>query len=160
MPSFFLAKKLVIMKILIINGPNLNMLGRREELFYGTESFDKILEGLREQFPDTELDYFQSNIEGEIVTRIQKAADEKLGGIIINAGAYSHYSVAIHDALLIPQITKIEVHLSNIHRREEFRRKSTVSRACDGFIAGFGKESYRLAIDYLVKNQRKRIGFK
>lgn len=148
------------MKILIINGPNLNMLGRREELFYGTEPFEKILEQLKSRYPDVEIDYFQSNTEGEIVTRIQQLADEKYQGLIINAGAYTHYSIAIHDALLIPQVIKIEVHLSNIYHREEFRRKSVLSAVCDGVIAGFGKESYRLAIDYITQNQRKRIGFK
>lgn len=147
------------MKILIINGPNLNMLGRREEAFYGTESFDKILEKLRDEFPEIELEYFQSNVEGEIVTRIQKLADQDHQGLIINAGAYSHYSLAIHDALLIPQVPKIEVHLSNIYLREEFRRSSVLTRACDGIIAGFGKESYRLAVEYFNKNQRSRIGF-
>jgi 3-dehydroquinate dehydratase-2 len=106
------------------------------------------------------LEYFQSNVEGEIVTRIQQAADEDLKGLIINAGAYTHYSYAIHDALLIPQIPKVEVHLSNIYQREEFRRKSVLSSACDGIIAGFGKESYRLAIEFLAQSQRKRIGFK
>ncbi len=148
------------MKILIINGPNLNMLGRREELFYGTESFEKILAQLQEKFPEVELDYFQSNVEGELITRLQQAADEKIHGIVINAGAYTHYSFAIHDALLIPQTIKVEVHLSNIYQREEFRRKSVLSAACDGVIAGFGKESYRLAIDFISQNQRKRIGFK
>ncbi|MFN8393327.1 MAG: type II 3-dehydroquinate dehydratase [Bacteroidia bacterium] len=148
------------MKILIINGPNLNMLGRREVEFYGTESFEKILEQLKEKFPNVEIDYFQSNVEGEIVTRIQQLVDEKYNGLVINAGAYSHYSLAIHDALLIPQIPKIEVHLSNIYHREEFRRKSVLTRACDGVIAGLGKESYRLAIDFLTGNQRKKIGFK
>lgn len=148
------------MKILIINGPNLNMLGRREEAFYGTESFDKILEQLKARYPDVEIDYFQSNTEGEIVTRIQQLLDEKYHGLVINGGAYTHYSYAIHDALLIPQIIKIEVHLSNIHQREEFRRKSVLASACDGVIAGLGKESYRLAIDHIVNTQRKRIGFK
>lgn len=147
------------MKILIINGPNLNMLGRREDKWYGGEPFEKILEKLQERFEDLEIDYFQSNVEGEIVTRIQELADEDYMGLIINAGAYSHYSLAIHDALLIPQIPKIEVHLSNIYLREEFRRKSVLTRACDGIIAGLGKESYRLALEYFVQNQRKRIGF-
>ncbi|HHG84105.1 MAG TPA: type II 3-dehydroquinate dehydratase [Bacteroidetes bacterium] len=147
------------MKILIINGPNLNMLGRRDEAFYGTESFDKILEKLKADFEDMEIDYFQSNVEGDIVTRIQELYDEDYHGLIINAGAYSHYSLAIHDALLIPQIPKIEVHLSNIYLREEFRRTSVLTRACDGIIAGFGKESYRLAMDYFRNNQRSRIGF-
>ncbi|MEM0995627.1 MAG: type II 3-dehydroquinate dehydratase [Bacteroidota bacterium] len=147
------------MKILIINGPNLNMLGRREDKFYGIESFDKILEQLKDKFPELEIDYFQSNVEGEIVTRIQQLADEDYKGLLINAGAYSHYSLAIHDALLIPQIPKIEVHLSNIYLREEFRRKSVLTRACDGIIAGLGKESYRLALEYFQHNQRSRIGF-
>lgn len=148
------------MKILIINGPNLNMLGRREELFYGTERFEKILEQLQERFPDIQLDYFQSNVEGELITRIQQAADEQLQGIVINAGAYTHYSIAIHDALLIPDTIKVEVHLSNIYKREAFRQKSVLSAACDGVIAGFGKDSYRLAIDFIAGTQRKRIGFK
>jgi 3-dehydroquinate dehydratase II len=148
------------MKILIINGPNLNMLGRREEAFYGTESFEKILEQLKERYPDVEIDYFQSNMEGEIVTRIQQLADEKYSGLIINAGAYTHYSIAIHDALLIPQILKVEVHITNIYHREKFRRKSVLSAACHGVIAGFGKESYRLAIEFIYHNQRKRVGFK
>jgi 3-dehydroquinate dehydratase-2 len=148
------------MKILIINGPNLNMLGRREELFYGTERFEKILEQLQERFPEIQLDYFQSNVEGELITRIQQAADEQLQGIVINAGAYTHYSIAIHDALLIPDTIKVEVHLSNIYKRETFRQKSVLSAACDGVIAGFGKDSYRLAIDFIAGTQRKRIGFK
>jgi 3-dehydroquinate dehydratase-2 len=147
------------MKILIINGPNLNMLGRREDKFYGGEPFEKILEQLQDRFEDITIDYFQSNVEGDIVTRIQELADEDYAGLIINAGAYSHYSLAIHDALLIPQIPKIEVHLSNIYLREEFRRKSVLTRACDGIIAGLGKESYRLALEYFVQNQRTRIGF-
>lgn len=148
------------MKILIINGPNLNMLGRREEIFYGTEPFDKILEQLRARFPDVEIDYFQSNTEGDLVTRIQQAADEQLKGIVINAGAYSHYSYAIRDALLIPQVPKIEVHLSNVYARDTFRQKSVLAAVCNGLIAGFGKESYRLAIDFLVGHQRPKIGFK
>ncbi len=147
------------MKVLIINGPNLNMLGRREEVFYGTEPFDKILEQLKEKYPQIEIDYFQSNVEGEIVTRIQEAADEKLDGLLINAGAYSHYSYAIHDALLILNIPKIEVHLSNIYRRDEFRRKSVITRACQGTIAGFGKDSYRLALEFISGRERKKIGF-
>jgi 3-dehydroquinate dehydratase II len=148
------------MKILIINGPNLNMLGRRDDLFYGSESFDKILEQLKAKYPEVEIDYFQSNTEGEIVTRIQQVIDQNYQGLVINAGAYTHYSYAIHDALLIPQLPKIEVHMSNIYHREEFRRKSVLSGACDGVIAGFGKESYRLAIDFITQNQRKKIGFK
>ncbi len=147
------------MKILIINGPNLNMLGRREEVFYGTEPFDKILEELKEKYPQIEIDYFQSNTEGEIVTRIQEAADEKLDGLLINAGAYSHYSYAIHDALLIIQAPKIEVHLSNIHARDEFRRKSILTRVCQGMISGFGKESYRLGVEFIAGRERKPIGF-
>lgn len=135
------------------------MLGRREDKWYGAEPFEKILEKLQESFEELEIDYFQSNVEGDIVTRIQELADENYQGLIINAGAYSHYSLAIHDALLIPQIPKIEVHLSNIYLREEFRRKSVLTRACDGIIAGLGKESYRLALEYFVQNQRKRIGF-
>ena len=147
------------MKILIITGPNLNMLGRREQMFYGTEPFEKILAWLKDKYPKMELEYYQSNVEGEIVTRIQQAADEKIDGLLINAGAYSHYSYAIHDALLILQIPKVEVHLSNIHAREEFRRKSILTRACDGMISGFGKDSYRLALEFFQGNKRKKVGF-
>lgn len=147
------------MKILIINGPNLNMLGRREEALYGTEKFERILEQLQARYTEADIEYFQSNSEGDIVTRIQQLADEKFAGLVINAGAYSHYSYAIHDALLIPQLIKVEVHMSNIYMREEFRHKSVLSPACDGIIAGFGKESYRLAIDFIVNNQRRKVGF-
>lgn len=147
------------MKILILNGPNLNMLGRREQAVYGTEKMERILEQLKQRYPDTTIDYFQSNGEGEIVTRIQQLADEDYQGLVINAGAYTHYSYAIHDALLILQILKVEVHMSNIYMREEFRRKSVLSGACDGIIAGFGKESYRLALDYIIHNQRPKVGF-
>lgn len=148
------------MKILIINGPNLNMLGKRDDRFYGVEPFDKILENLRETYDDMVIDYFQSNVEGEIISRIQAMLEEDYKGLLINAGAFSHYSLAIHDALLLLNIPKVEVHLSNIYLREEFRRKSVLTRACDGIIAGFKKDSYRLAVEYFRTKRRKKIGFK
>lgn len=148
------------MKILIINGPNLNMLGKREERFYGNQPFEKILEDIRGDFEDMEIDYFQSNTEGEIVTRIQELLNEDYGGLIINPGAYSHYSLAIMDALFIFKKPKVEVHLSNIHARHEMRAKSVTAKAVNGLISGFGKYSYRLAVEWFRHNQPKKVGFK
>ncbi len=147
------------MKILILNGPNLNMIGKRDDRFYGVEDFEKILEQLRSQYADMEIGYYQSNTEGDIITQIQNAEEDGYHGIIINAGAYSHYSIAIYDALMIPNIAKVEVHFSNIYAREHFRHKSVISPACDGIIAGFGKQSYQLAVEWFKNNQRKRVGF-
>lgn len=150
------------MKILIINGPNLNLLGRREPGIYGAETFDDYLSKLRAQFPDVEIEYFQSNVEGEIVDRIHKAyfgADANLNpdlkhpeggvvdGIVLNAGAYTHTSVAIHDAMRAVKIPVIEVHISNVHQREDFRHHSFISPAAAGIIVGFGLDGYRLAIE-------------
>lgn len=147
------------MKLLIINGPNLNMIGKREEKFYGVEDFEKILKGLRASFPELEIDYYQSNIEGEIISRIQSMQEAGYQGLIINAGGYSHTSVAILDALLILDIPSMEVHFSNIYAREEFRRVSLLSRACNGVVAGLGKQSYKLALHWFNENRRKKIGF-
>lgn len=147
------------MKILVLNGPNLNMLGKREEAFYGKESLEKIMGDMADAFPDIDFTFFQSNGEGELVDKIQQAEDERYQGIIINAGAYSHYSIAIRDALHILNIPKVEVHLSNIYAREQFRQVSVISAVCDGTIAGFGKHSYHLAAQYFMSGVRNKIGF-
>jgi len=136
-------------RIEIINGPNLNMLGVREPGIYGARSFEDYLGELRQRYPDIELGYYQSNHEGDLIDRIQEvglAAD----GIVINAGAYTHTSVALHDALRSVTAPAVEVHISNVHQREEFRHRSLISAACRGVICGFGLDSYRLAIEALI----------
>ena len=139
--------------ILIINGPNLNMLGNREPELYGNESLDDIKSSLinKSKKFDINIIFEQTNSEGEIVDIIQKAHNEILG-LIINAGAYTHTSVAIHDALKLLDVPIIEVHLSNIFAREKFRQKSLISSVALGIISGFGKESYELAFDFLAKS--------
>lgn len=136
------------MKILIINGPNLNRLGTREPQIYGTQTDTDIVDNLRKRFADTDIDYFQSNHEGAIVDRLHEA-DGKYDGIVLNAAAYSHTSVAILDAILAIATPVVEVHMSNINAREEFRRHSVTAAACKGMICGFGADSYRLAIESL-----------
>ncbi|MDR1974916.1 MAG: 3-dehydroquinate dehydratase [Bacteroidales bacterium] len=132
-------------KITIINGPNLNLLGTRETEIYGGRGFDGYLEELRKEFSNYEIIYEQSNIEGEIVSLIQKhSADSK--AIILNAGGYTHTSVAIHDAIKAVAIPVIEIHISQVASREEFRHTSIIGAACKGTISGFGLESYRLGI--------------
>ncbi|MDR0540596.1 MAG: type II 3-dehydroquinate dehydratase [Dysgonamonadaceae bacterium] len=134
------------MKIQIINGPNLNLLGVREPGVYGSSSFEQYLEELKNRYPDIELFYYQSNVEGEIINKIQETGFS-FDGIILNAGAYTHTSVAIHDAVKSVRTAVIEVHISNVQAREEFRRRSLIAVACKGVIAGFGLDSYRLAIE-------------
>ena len=131
------------MKILIVNGPNLNLLGTREPEIYGTVSMDDFLENLKEKFPEDEILFFQSNVEGEIINRLQEDDYEAL---IINPAAYTHYSYAIADCLRNIQKPKIEVHISNIYAREEFRQKSVTAAHCNGVISGFGLDGYRLAV--------------
>ncbi|MEM7369161.1 MAG: type II 3-dehydroquinate dehydratase [Bacteroidota bacterium] len=137
------------MKILIINGPNLNMLGQREPEIYGSETFDDILAQLREEFPVMQIDYFQSNHEGAIVDRIQTTLTEDLQGLVVNMGAYTHYSYAIYDALNMLSIPKVEVHLSHLFSRETFRHTSVMAPTCDGLISGFGKHGYRMALMWM-----------
>ena len=139
-------------KILFINGPNLNLLGEGEQSQYGVITFKELKDLCikKSKELDIELEFLQTNIEGEIVTLIQKAKETQ-DGIIINAAAFTHTSVAILDALNIIKIPKIEIHLSNIYRREEFRQKSLISKAVDGIICGFGVESYIYAIDAMSK---------
>ncbi len=134
------------MKLIIINGPNLNLLGQREPEIYGKMSFEKYLESLKNDFNKIQISYFHSNSEGEIIDCIHKAYFEKFDGIILNAGAYSHYSYAIRDAVSSVNIPVVEVHLSNVFSREEFRQKSVLSEVCTGVILGFGLKSYELAI--------------
>jgi 3-dehydroquinate dehydratase-2 len=140
-------------KIIIINGPNLNLLGTREPEIYGSESLEDLKSivnfHLEKNFPDMNVDFYQSNTEGEIVNKIQESAS--LNGIIINAGGLSHSSVSILDALLSTKIPKIEVHISNLFSREEFRQNSYVSKGVDGFVCGFGINGYLLAIDGISK---------
>lgn len=147
------------MKIQIINGPNLNMLGTREPGIYGNNSFETFLSGIKSLYPDIEFRYSQSNIEGEIVTFVQKAGTDA-DGIILNAGAYTHTSVAIADAVSSISKPVIEVHISNLLNREEFRHVSYTGRACKGTIMGFGLDGYRLATEALVKifNTKKQDG--
>lgn len=140
------------MKIQIINGPNLNLLGVREEDIYGSRDFDNYLEELKKRFPSIELYYFQSNIEGELINKIHDVGFS-FDGIILNAGAYTHTSIALHDALGAVKTKTIEVHISNIYAREEFRHKSLITSKCIGLISGFGLEGYAMAINYFHRNK-------
>lgn len=139
--------------LLIINGPNLNILGSREPDIYGDSPFEGFLEKLRRDFPDTEIGFFQSNCEGAIIDEIQKAeTDANCSGIIINPGAYSHYSIAIADALGAISKPAVEVHISNIHAREDYRRRSVTAERVRGVISGLGLDGYRLAIIHLINS--------
>ena len=137
------------MKIQIINGPNLNLLGVREPGIYGSESFEAFLPQLQAKYPDVQIDYYQSNIEGELINKMQEVGF-KYDGIVLNAGAYTHTSIALNDCIRSLKSPVIEVHISNVHQREEFRHKSMISAACKGVICGFGLDSYRLAIEALL----------
>ena len=136
-------------KIQIINGPNLNLLGKREPTVYGNASFEGYLSELRAKYPQCEIAYFQSNVEGEMINKIHEVGFD-YDGIIMNAGAYTHTSIALQDAIRAVTAPVIEVHISNVHTREEFRHKSMISCACVGVICGFGLHSYRLAIEALL----------
>jgi 3-dehydroquinate dehydratase-2 len=137
------------MKILIINGPNLNLLGIREPDTYGKESFERYLDILQKKFSSIQIDYFQSNIEGELINKIHEYGFGDFG-IILNAGGYTHTSVALADAISAVEVPVIEVHISNVFRRENFRHHSFLSPVCRGVICGFGLDSYRLAIEALL----------
>jgi 3-dehydroquinate dehydratase-2 len=140
------------MKIAIINGPNLNLLGVREPSVYGAESFETFFAGLKDRYPTQEFVYFQSNLEGELINRIQEYGFNSKG-IILNAGGYTHTSVAIADAIASVKAPVIEVHISNIFSREEFRHISLLGAKCKGSISGFGLDSYRLAVESLLGPQ-------
>lgn len=137
------------MNILIINGPNLNLLGKREKSVYGESSFEDYLELLRKHYLDHIIHYFQSNIEGELIDQIHKYGFD-IDGIILNAGAYTHTSIALSDAIRAIPAPVVEVHISNIHNRESYRHVSMIAAACKGSVIGFGLDSYRLAVEALV----------
>ena len=137
------------MKIQIINGPNLNLLGVREKSIYGNTDFESYLDDLRKRYPVVEISYYQSNIEGEIINKLHEVGFS-YDGIILNAGAYTHTSIAIADAIAAINKPVIEVHISNVYKREEFRHSSMLAANCKGVIAGFGMDSYRLAVESLV----------
>ncbi|MCW0484348.1 type II 3-dehydroquinate dehydratase [Gaoshiqia sediminis] len=139
------------MKILLINGPNLNLLGKREKNIYGDLSFETYFKTLKDRFPSLDLEYYQSNIEGEIINKIHEAGFT-YDGIVINAGAYTHTSVAIRDAISGITTPVVEVHISNILTRESFRHESLIGPVCRGSIMGFGLDSYRLGIESFIKN--------
>lgn len=138
------------MRLLIVNGPNLNLLGQREPGIYGQTSFEEYLQQLRKRYAGVEIDYYQSNIEGELINKLQEAGftgSPIYDGIVLNAGAYTHTSIALHDCIRSLKAPVIEVHISNIHTREEFRHHSYISAVCRGVICGFGLDSYRLALE-------------
>ena len=133
-------------KIIIINGPNLNLLGKREPDVYGNQDFENYFNRLKASYPDVELDYFQSNVEGEIINKLHETGFS-FDGVILNAGAYTHTSIAIADAIRGITVPVVEVHISNVFSRENFRHHSYLSEVCRGVIVGFGLDSYRLAIE-------------
>lgn len=139
------------MKIQIINGPNLNLLGKREPEVYGNTSFEMYFESLKSIFPDLELHYFQSNVEGELINKIHQIGFT-FDAILLNAGGYTHTSVAISDAIAGVTTPTLEVHISNIYKREEFRHKSIISKSCVGMISGLGLKGYELGIRYFIKS--------
>jgi len=136
-------------KIQIINGPNLNLLGKREPDVYGNQSFESFFDALKKRFPDTELSYYQSNVEGELINKLHEVGFG-FDGVILNAGAYTHTSVAIHDAIGAIKTPVVEVHISNVYAREEFRHKSLITSKCVGLITGFGMEGYAMALQFLI----------
>ena len=142
-------------KIQIINGPNLNLLGKREPDVYGNMDFESYFAKLKDNFKGAELHYYQSNVEGEIINKLHEVGFS-YDGIILNAGAYTHTSVAIHDAIGAIKTPVVEVHISNVYAREEFRHKSLITSKCVGLITGFGLEGYTMALDYLVNNKVKQ----
>ena len=138
------------MKILIINGPNLNLLGTREPQHYGTGTMDSVLDALKSQYPDVQFDYYQSNVEGFLIDRLHQTLEKPCDGVVLNAGAYTHTSVALRDAISAIKVPVVEVHISNVHSREEFRHRSLISAVCKGVICGFGLDSYRLGVEALL----------
>ena len=140
------------MKLYIINGPNLNRLGTREPAIYGSTTMEQCLDDLRQRYGNTiEFEYYQSNVEGFLIDALQAADDAQCDGIILNAGAYTHTSIALRDCIKSLSVPVIEVHLSNVHAREEFRHHSMLSAVCKGVIAGFGMDSYRVAVEVFRK---------
>ncbi len=142
------------MNIQIINGPNINLLGKREPSIYGAVFFEDYLQQLKAKYPEIEIGYYQSNVEGEMINRLHEVGFS-CDGIILNAGAYTHTSIALQDAIRAITAPVIEVHISNVHAREEFRHKSMISCACKGVICGFGLDSYRLGVEALLTERNK-----
>lgn len=143
------------MKIQIINGPNLNLLGKREPEVYGSQTFDAFYEDLKKRFPQVTFSYYQSNVEGEIINKLQETGFS-FDVIILNAGAYTHTSIAIHDAIASIKTPVVEVHISNIYAREEFRHTSLITSKCAGLITGFGMEGYALAVQWALQKNAAR----
>jgi 3-dehydroquinate dehydratase-2 len=139
------------MKILVIHGPNLNLLGKREPTIYGEVTLEQVNQILISEFPDVEFEFFQSNHEGEIIDKLNSIVESDFDGVVINPGAFTHYSYAIRDAISALKIPVVEVHLSNIYAREDFRRHSVIAPVCRGHIAGFGYLSYILGVESIVK---------
>ena len=137
------------MKIQIINGPNINLMGKREPGIYGARSFEDYFMELKSRYPHVEFDYFQSNVEGEMINKLHEVGFD-YDGVVLNAGAYTHTSIALQDAIRAISAPVIEVHISNVHQREAFRHKSMISCACVGVICGFGLDSYRLGVEALL----------
>ncbi|MBN8577161.1 MAG: type II 3-dehydroquinate dehydratase [Cytophagales bacterium] len=140
------------MKILILNGPNLNLLGKREPETYGHQSFESFYTSLKQRFAPCELTYYQSNVEGELINKLHEVGFS-YDGIVLNAGAYTHTSIALHDAVAAIQTPVVEVHISNIYAREEFRHTSLITSKCAGLITGFGLEGYALALTYFISKK-------
>ena len=136
--------------LLVLNGPNLNLLGKREPGIYGNDSMETCFPALQARFPDVELEYYQSNVEGELINKLHEAGFT-CDGIVFNAGAYTHTSVALHDAIKAISAPVVEVHISNVYQRETYRHTSLITGACVGVIGGFGMDSYRLAIEALLQ---------
>lgn len=136
-------------QILVLNGPNLNLLGRREPEIYGDNSMETYMAALQERFPEVALTYYQSNVEGEIINKLHEVGFS-YDGVVLNAGAYTHTSVAIHDAIRAIDAPVVEVHISNVYQRETYRHTSLITGACVGVIGGFGMDSYRLAVEALL----------
>jgi 3-dehydroquinate dehydratase II len=141
------------LKILIINGPNLNLLGKREPEIYGSMSFEEYFENLKVKFPEIDLQYYQSNIEGNLIDKIHEVGFS-FDAILLNAGGYTHTSVAISDAIASVKTPVLEIHISNIYKREEFRHKSIISKECVGMISGLGLLGYELGINYFLKTKK------
>jgi len=157
--SFFGLCNFLNMDLIILNGPNLNLLGRREPGIYGTRSFESFFPELEAAFPEQQLTHFQSNHEGALLDKLHEVGFSH-HGIVLNAGGYTHTSVALADAVAAIATPVVEVHLSNLAAREDFRQKSLLGRHCAGSISGFGLESYRLAVQWFVNQQPKRVGFR
>ena len=142
------------MNIQIINGPNLNLLGKRETSIYGSESFEVFFDALKKRYPGFQLHYYQSNVEGELINKLHEVGFS-FDAIILNAGAYTHTSVALHDAIGGIKTPVVEVHISNVYNREDFRHKSLITSKCVGLITGFGLEGYAMAIGYFERLKAK-----